>query len=84
MKKAIIILFACLTFFNLCSDAQVSIGTSDLPKSGDKDLYISGAVDTINVTNTGAGYSWDFSYLKPSVNNVLHFKDPSKISFLYL
>ena len=69
-----------LTCFS--TQAQITINSGDLPSSGDKDLFISGAVDTINVTRTGTNFSWDFSYLKPTVNNVLHFKDPTKINLL--
>ncbi len=65
-------------------EAQISIKSADLPSSGDKNVYISAAIDTINVTNTGANYSWDFSYLKASANNVLSYKDPYNISLLYL
>lgn len=65
MKKHLLLLF--INFFAFSLLAQISIGTSDMPISGDTIRYSNARLSSVgDYTTTGANYSWNFDTLRPT------------------
>lgn len=68
MKKLIILAFA---FFTLHTSAQITIVSSDLPVNGTISVLTTATPFTgMNVAATGANYTWDFSQLQSTGQQV--------------
>ena len=75
MKSLLSLTF--LLLFYIASFGQITISSSDMPAANDTLRYSFANLDTLilnNYTKTGAGYSWDFSKLKPTSQNVDQYK----------
>jgi hypothetical protein len=65
MKNKLLAFFAVLLFPSACF-AQITINKSDMPSAGDTlRLSTSTPSQSINLNQTGANYTWDFSQLQP-------------------
>lgn len=68
MKRIFYSLFLLLPFI---SDGQITVTSSDMPDVGDTfRLSIINGPDTIDPANTGAGWSWDYTFLQPDQQKV--------------
>jgi hypothetical protein len=81
MKK----LFPILCFLLLFqAHAQITIDRNDMPNIGDtirRSMVYS--VNSLNYTNTGANFTWDFSSLSRTGQNVSSFLSPSVTPSIY-
>ncbi len=79
------LLFFCLVF-TLQTSAQISITASDMPVSGDTLRYsiVAGASATINLNDTGANKTWNFSSLSPMAQAVDEYKTALQVNPLYI
>ena len=75
MKKLGILLLMIVVNINL-GNAQIVITQSDMPSVGDT-LRVSTSNDTLNPAMTGANYTWDYSYLKPTQQHIRKFDSPT-------
>ena len=74
MKKH---LLALVVLFSGSLAAQITIGTSDMPNSGDSVLIsVTTSIDTNYVDSTGANYTWDYSTLIPNFQRYEKFDSP--------
>lgn len=65
--------------------AQITINSSHMPKSGDTLRYSDAAVtSSIDYKKTGAGISWDFSGLKPTGQDIYQYKSSVQVNPAYL
>ena len=71
-------------FSSICSTAQISITSSDMPGTGDA-MRLSNNITTggVDYTQTGENYTWDFSTLFPLTQTVDTFANVSSVPFLY-
>lgn len=78
------ILIAAALFFGGSAQAQITIGTNDLPFAGDTfRLSIAAPLAGADYTLTGANYTWDFSLLAPQSQRVDTILPLSATSSLY-
>lgn len=72
IKKFIkIVAFVSFIFMSLNSNAQISIGQNDMPNEGDTIRYSTSLdIGSINYSETGSNYTWDFSELIPISQSV--------------
>lgn len=71
------ILLLILTVFTGSLNAQITIGTSDMPNAGDSVLIsVTTSIDTNDVNLTGANYTWDYSTLIPDFQRYEKFDSP--------
>jgi hypothetical protein len=83
MKNKLLTLFFALGTF--CSlQAQITITDADMPVANDT-FRVSSTQDiwSIDVSNTGPNYTWDFSFLEPLTQTVDTFFDVSATPFAY-
>lgn len=68
----------------LASTAQITITSADMPNVNDS-LYVSttNAIGTHVLSETGANFSWDYSDLKPTLQQPEKFLGPGKFPGLY-
>lgn len=58
-------------------NAQITIGSSDMPNAGDSVLIsVTNNVDTNDIALTGANYTWDYSTLIPNFQRYEKFDSP--------
>lgn len=71
-------------FCALASTAQITISSADMPDANDS-LYVSNAttIGTHHPAETGAGFSWDYSDLKPVSQMPQKFDAPGKFPSIY-
>ncbi|MCX6352044.1 MAG: PKD domain-containing protein [Bacteroidetes bacterium] len=77
MKKVLVFLLLFFCFINL-SFAQIKIGKSDMPASGDE-LYFSNATGKVDDSTTGANVTWDYSSLTPTNNDTIKYVSPPSL-----
>jgi hypothetical protein len=65
-------------------NAQISIVSSDMPKANDTMRYSQaiGGISALQATKTGTDTLWDFSNLKPSLQDVEKFYAPSATPYV--
>ena len=79
MKK---LLLLHTIFFTSALSAQISITSADMPNAGDSVLIsVTTAIDTNDITLTGANYTWDYSTLVPDFQRFEKFDSPSTFPF---
>lgn len=68
----------------LASTAQLTITSADMPNASDS-LYVSNtaSLGTHNPSETGANYNWDYSDLKPTLQQPQKFAAPGKFPSIY-
>ena len=68
----------------LVSNAQITITSADMPSANDS-VYISTttAMNNHQPSETGADYSWDFSDLKPAMQQPQEYDAPGKFPSIY-
>ena len=83
MKKILFSLLAILVSGG--TYAQITITASDMPVSGDTLRYsiASPVGSTINLADSGAGFSWDYSTLTPASQSVDTYKTAAAVNVLY-
>ena len=82
MRK--ITLFISFTLFVTSSNAQITIGNSDMPIAGDSVLLsITNTIGTIDETLTGANYTWDYSTLTYNSQQEQKFDSPLTFPSVY-
>ncbi|MEY3983528.1 MAG: hypothetical protein RL160_1085 [Bacteroidota bacterium] len=76
---------ACLSVCALPSaQAQITINSSHMPKSGDTLRYSDAAVTSqIDYKKTGAGITWDFSKLTPTGQDLYQYKSSVQVNPAY-
>jgi hypothetical protein len=81
--KRILSLLVCLISWG--ANAQITIAAGDMPVAGDTLRYsISNPIgSTINLSQTGANTSWDFSALVPVSQGLDHYKTALQVNPLY-
>lgn len=88
MKRIFYTLFLFLPF---TANSQITITSSDMPdvsisNINDVDTYrlsVINGPDSIDLTNTGAGWSWDYSFLQPDEQKVDTFVNPLNTDYQY-
>lgn len=82
MRKISVCLSILLVFaFN--AGAQITITTSHMPKSGDTIRYSTAAINNApDVSKTGTNYSWDFSDLEPSSQDIFAYKASGQTPYI--
>jgi hypothetical protein len=79
MKK--MLLFAGSVALQFTLNAQITIGTADMPAVNDSlKVSLTNSVGAINSTLTGANYTWDFTTLVPTTQTVYHFDNPANFT----
>lgn len=81
MKKTVL---SFLLLFPVFLNAQISIGSSAMPVSGDTLRYTIAILDTavlLNYQNSGANQSWQFNQLVPQRQAVSEFKASSQTPY---
>src|SRR4051812_42344327 len=82
--KQLLLLICTLFAFNL-SQAQITITASDMPVSGDTLRYSNAniIINTINLNDSGAAMTWNYSDLEP-VNQVVDtYKTALSVNLAY-
>ncbi|MEN9511482.1 MAG: hypothetical protein RLZZ370_1301 [Bacteroidota bacterium] len=76
---------ACLsTCFLPAAQAQITINSSHMPKSGDTLRYSDAAISSqIDYKKTGAGITWDFSKLTPTGQDIYQYKSSVQVNPAY-
>lgn len=75
------ILLICSTVLH----AQITINSADMPSSGDIIRFSTAANNTtVNLLQTGAGQTWDFSYLQPIGQSLDTFVSVTSTPITYL
>ncbi len=65
------------TVFTASLSAQITIGSSDMPNSGDSVLIsVTSSFDTDYLDSTGANYTWDYTTLAPIFQRYEKFDSP--------
>jgi hypothetical protein len=89
MKHLLLSIFSLLTCIRAL--AQISITENDMPDAplfgqGDTIRYSTASATTagINVTQTGANYNWDFSFLQPSGQGINEYKNSATTLYSFL
>ncbi len=68
MKKILLSLLLVIPFLG---NSQITITSSDMPDVNDTfRLSVINGPDTIDITNTGANWIWDYSFLQPQLQKV--------------
>lgn len=82
MKK--ISLFSILILLSLTLSSQITINRDDMPDTGDT-IRLSNALVTnaFDPSQTGPGYTWDYSALLPQTQVVEGYVSPQSTPFLY-
>lgn len=81
MKRIFYSLFLFLPF---AANSQITVTSSDMPDVGDTfRLSVINGPDTFDLANTGAGWSWDYSFLQPDEQKVDTFVHPLNTDFQY-
>lgn len=84
MKTLYSTLFGLLLTISL--SAQISITSADMPLSGDTLRYSIGDLDTLTLSlyqQTGANFTWDFSHLVPTSQDMNEYKASSSTSYAF-
>ena len=86
MQHVRTLMVACIgTCFLPFTQAQITINSSHMPKSGDTLRYSDAAVTSqIDYKKTGAGITWDFSSLKPTGQDIYQYKSSVQVNPAYL
>jgi PKD repeat protein len=76
---------ACLSAcFLPAAQAQITINSSHMPKSGDTLRYSDAAISSqIDYKKTGAGITWDFSKLTPTGQDIYQYKSSVQVNPAY-
>jgi hypothetical protein len=81
--KAPLLLVFCIGFSP--AFAQITITQNDMPTAGDSmHMSFAAGVGSIDYTQTGANYFWDFSSLTPIAQQMYRFPAPTAIPFNFL
>jgi len=82
MKKIIILISSIFAFQGLTG--QITITSSNMPDTGDTTRLSSAVVlPGTDLSQTGPGYTWDFSMLDPQSQSVEEYVSPTSTPFLY-
>ena len=83
MKK--LFTFFLLIISATASYAQITITNADMPSGGDTARFSNASVlSPVDVTLTGANYTWDFSFLQPTGQDVDTFMSVTSTPFVYI
>lgn len=76
----------CLCFASSIAFSQISIGTGDMPNSGDTLRFSVGDLDTATLslyTQTGTNFMWDFTHLTPNSQGLNNYVPASSTSYAF-
>lgn len=83
MRNSLLFLI-CLFIFSIKAEAQITISSSDMPVAGDTFRISSASVLTpVDLTQTGANYTWDFSALTYTTQTVDSFISVASTGLVY-
>jgi hypothetical protein len=85
MKKTLTLLGILLMLSGLSSRAQITIANSDMPSTGDIIRFSTASNSTtVNLTQTGANQTWDFSTLQSTGQSLDTFLSVTSTPITYL
>lgn len=74
LKSIYVLLFGILLVTTANLSAQITIGSSDLPSSGDTFRFSTSTNPLINTNQTGANQNWNYKMLRPTGQDVDEYK----------
>jgi hypothetical protein len=83
MKKIVALLFFCL--YGMNSYSQITVTNADFASAGDTARFSTASpMSAVDLTLTGANYTWDFSFLQPVSQDVDTFLSVTSTPFVYV